>query len=47
MKAKIVDSRNVQNLSVADLADGKPGRLTIYTEKAIKDLGEKLEGKKK
>jgi hypothetical protein len=24
------------------LAEGNPGRLIIYTEKAIKDLGEKL-----
>lgn len=47
MKAQVIESKNVQNLSVSDLADGKPGRLTIYTEKAIKDLGEKLEGKKK
>ena len=45
--ANIIDSKRVDNLSVADLARGGAGRLTIYTEKAIKDLKEKLEGEKK
>jgi large subunit ribosomal protein L4e len=33
---------NVNKLGIKNLADGKPGRLTIYTEKAIKEIGEKL-----
>lgn len=37
----ILDSKTVDNLGVTDLAKGGPGRLTIYTEKAIKDLGER------
>lgn len=37
----ILDSKNVDNLGVTDLAKGGPGRLTIYTEKAIKDIGER------
>ena len=41
-KAKIFDVKNTQNLSVNDLAQGGLGRLTIYTETAIKELGEKL-----
>jgi large subunit ribosomal protein L4e len=41
MRANVLDSKNAGNLSVADLAAGGPGRLTIYTEKAIKDLSEK------
>jgi ribosomal protein L4 len=41
-KTKIFDVKNVGNLSVLDLANGGPGRITIYTEKAIKDLEEKL-----
>jgi large subunit ribosomal protein L4e len=32
----------VQNLGISDLASGGPGRLTIYTEQAVKELGEKL-----
>ena len=42
MKAHLLDFKTVDNLSVVDLAKGGPGRLTIYTEKAINDLGEKL-----
>jgi hypothetical protein len=29
------------------LSKGKPGRLTLYTEKAIKDLENKFNGDKK
>ncbi|MEX2017352.1 MAG: 50S ribosomal protein L4 [Candidatus Pacearchaeota archaeon] len=47
MKAKVIDSKSVDNLGVADLAKGGPGRIVIYTEKAIRDLQEKLEGKRK
>ncbi len=39
LRAKILDTKNVENLNVTDLAIGGPGRLTIYTEKAINDLG--------
>ncbi len=40
IKTKKFDVVNTQNLSVNDLAKGGSGRLTIYTENAIKDLGE-------
>ena len=31
--------RKSRELNIIDLANGGAGRLTIYTEKAIKDLG--------
>lgn len=40
LKANAFDVKNVKNLSVVDLADGGVGRLTLYTENAIKNLGE-------
>ena len=40
LKANAFDVANVKNLSVNDLAKGGVGRLTVYTENAIKDLGE-------
>jgi large subunit ribosomal protein L4e len=42
MKLKGIEIVNVNKLGVFDLARGNPGRLTIYTEKAIKELEEKL-----
>jgi large subunit ribosomal protein L4e len=42
LKTKNFDVKNVKNLGVVDLAKGQPGRLTIYTENAIKDLGERF-----
>nr|AJS12618.1 50S ribosomal protein L4P [uncultured archaeon] len=42
LKTKLLDFANVKNLSVLDLAKGSMGRLVIYTESAIKNLGEKL-----
>ena len=36
------DVAQVKNLNAADLASGGVGRLTVYTEKAIKDLEEKF-----
>ena len=42
IKIKLIDVVNVKKLGVNDLAKGEPGRLTIYTEGAIKDLGEKF-----
>jgi len=42
IKTNLIDSVNTKNLSVIDLAKGGQGRLTIYTENAIKDLADKL-----
>lgn len=42
VKTKSFEVQNVSTLSVVDLAKGGPGRLTLYTENAIKELGEKL-----
>jgi|TARA_Y100000310_G_scaffold79676_1_gene76333 large subunit ribosomal protein L4e len=42
LKTKSFDNTTTENLSIIDLAKGKQGRLTIYTEQAINDLGEKL-----
>jgi large subunit ribosomal protein L4e len=42
LKTKSFETANAKNLSVVDLAKGKQGRVTIYTEQAVKDLGEKL-----
>ena len=42
IKTNAFDVREVKNLGITDLAKGKPGRLTIYTEQAIKHLEEKL-----
>lgn len=41
IKSSAFDSKKVNDLSITDLAKGGIGRLTIYTEQAIKDLGEK------
>lgn len=43
LKSKITDNVNIGKLSIIDLANGGPGRLTLYTEQSIKELGEKLE----
>lgn len=42
LKTNAFDVKNVKSLNVTDLAKGGLGRLTIYTESAIKNLGEKL-----
>lgn len=42
MKTNAFEIKNVQNLGIKDLADGGLGRLTLYTETAIKELGEKI-----
>ncbi len=42
MKANIIDVTNTKKLGVVDLAKGGLGRLTIYTENAVKELGEKI-----
>jgi len=41
LKTNGIDVVTAKNLGVNDLSKGAPGRLTIYTENAIKDLGEK------
>ncbi len=42
MKTNIFEIKTVKTLGVTDLARGGIGRLTLYTENAIKDLGEML-----
>lgn len=42
LKSKSYDIVDVDQLSIVDLANGGVGRLVIYTEEAIKELGEKL-----
>ncbi len=42
MKSSAFDSRKTKDISITDLANGGMGRLTVYTEQAIKDLGEKF-----
>ena len=42
LKTNAFEIKNVNNLGVTDLAKGGAGRLTLYTEQAIKELGEKL-----
>lgn len=42
LKTKAFDIKNVKNLGVNDLAKGGLGRLTIYSEQAIKYLNERF-----
>ncbi len=43
MKRKGIEVVNVNNLTIKDLSpNGEPGRLVCYTEKAIKDIGERF-----
>jgi len=42
LRTNAFDIKNVKNLGISDLAEGGAGRLTLYTEQAIKDLGEKI-----
>jgi large subunit ribosomal protein L4e len=42
IKTNVIDVKNSKELNVTDLANGGAGRLTVYTEEAIKDLGERL-----
>ena len=46
LKINIFDTKNTENIGVVDLASGGVGRITLYTEQAIKELGEKLGDKK-
>ncbi len=40
LKTKSIETKKIGNLGISDLAKGGLGRLTIYTENAIKELGE-------
>lgn len=43
MKRKGIEVVNVEDLRIKDLApNGEPGRITCYTEKAIKEIGERF-----
>lgn len=42
VKTGAFDVQTVDKLGVVDLANGGLGRLTVYTENAIKELGEKI-----
>jgi large subunit ribosomal protein L4e len=47
LKTKLFEVKNARELSVMDLANGGLGRVAVYTEKAVKELENKMEGKKK
>lgn len=47
LKTNAFETINVRELSVTDLARGGLGRLTVYTENAIKDLENKFNNKTK
>jgi large subunit ribosomal protein L4e len=42
LKTNLIDVKNVKSLNVTDLANGGVGRLTMYTESAINEIGERL-----
>jgi len=42
LKTSLIDVKSANSLNVTDLANGGVGRLTIYTEEAINEIGEKL-----
>ncbi|MBU2616524.1 MAG: 50S ribosomal protein L4 [Nanoarchaeota archaeon] len=42
VKSNIVEIQTVSKLGVSDLARGGLGRVTVYTEEAVKELGAKL-----
>ncbi len=42
LKTNVFDVKKVNSLGVTDLAQGGLGRLVVYTEEAIKEIGEKL-----
>jgi len=41
-RTNVIDVTNAKALNVTDLANGGAGRVTIYTEEAIKNLGERI-----
>ncbi len=42
INTNVIDVKNVRGLNVTDLANGGVGRLTIYTEEAIREIGERI-----
>lgn len=42
LNTNIIDVKKVRELNVTDLANGGVGRLTMYTEEAIKEIGERI-----
>ena len=42
IKTNAIDVKNAKSLNVTDLANGGAGRVVIYTESAIKNLGERI-----
>lgn len=47
LKTSLFETKKADELSVIDLANGGLGRVAVYTEKAVKELEEKMGGKKK
>lgn len=45
VKANAFDVKDSQTLGAVDLAKGNMGRITVYTEEAIKNLDDRLKGK--
>ena len=42
MKINGIDVKQADKVSIKDLAKGGPGRLTVYTENAIKQLENRI-----
>jgi len=42
LKTNVLDVKDIKNMSVIDLAKGGPGRLTLYTQEAIRELADKF-----
>src|SRR3989344_1108430 len=42
IKTNAFDAKGADKLSILDLADGGTGRIVVYTEKAVKDLNERI-----
>ena len=40
-----IDVQRAGNLAIEDLAEGRAGRLVIYTENAIRELEKRIEAK--
>jgi len=47
IRTRLVETKKAKNLGVVDLARGGLGRVTVYTENALKELETKFEGEKK
>ena len=46
IKTKTFSTKTAENLGITDLAEGGPGRITIYTEQALADLQTKFNNHK-